>query len=224
VNSTSERQLEEFVSAAHRVAQQGLVRCGSGNLSWRIDDECMLITATRAWLGDMSQDQVAICRIQDGASLNGKVPSVEVGFHRAILCERQDVNVVLHFQSPYATALACLKTLQSHALFVTPEMPYYVGPVAVVPYLAPGSYDLAKAVTSAMREHDLVVLRNHGQVTVGRDFQETLERAIYFEFASAICLRAGENVGFLGEEDVNSLYQARQESLQQPRAAWQSRR
>lgn len=218
MNSSSEKYLEEFVSAAHRVAQQGLVLCGSGNLSWRIDDECMLITATHAWLGDMSKDQVAICRIQDGASLNGKVPSIEVGFHRAILCERQDVNVVLHFQSPYATALACRKTQQSDSLFVTPEIPYYIGPVAVVPYMAPGSHDLARAVTSAMREHDLVVLRNHGQVTVGRDFQEALQRAVYFEFASAICLRAGDNVGFLGEEDVNSLYRARQESLRQSRA------
>lgn len=218
MNNTSEKHLEEFVSAAHRAAQQGLVLCGSGNLSWRIDDECMLITATRTWLGDMSKDQVAICRIQDGASLNGKVPSIEIGFHRAILDERQDVNVVLHFQSPYATALACRKTQQSDSFFVIPEIPYYIGPVAVVPYMAPGSYDLARAVTSAMREHDLAVLRNHGQVTVGRDFQETFQRAIYFEFASAIYLRAGDNVEFLGEKDINSLYRARQESLQPSRA------
>jgi len=219
VNTISEQHLEEFVSAAHRAAQQGLVLCGSGNLSWRIDDECMLITATGAWLGDMTKDQVAICRIQDGSSLNGKVPSIEVGFHRAILCERQDVNVVLHFQSPYGTALACRKTLQSDGLFVIPEIPYYIGPVAVVPYMAPGSCDLARAVTSAMREHNnLAVLRNHGQVTVGTDFQEAFQRAVYFEFASAICLRTGDNVAFLGEEDINSLYRARQESMRQSRA------
>jgi len=217
VNGISETLLEEFVSAAHSAAQQGLVICGSGNLSWRIDDECMLITATRAWLGEMSKDQVAICRIRDGTSLNGKVPSIEIGFHRAILCERHDVNVVLHFQSPYATALACRKTQQSDGLFVIPEIPYYVGPVAVVPYMSPGSYDLAMAVTSAMREHDLAILRNHGQVTVGRDFREVLQRAVYFEFASSICLRAGDNVAFLGEEDVSSLYRARQESMRQSR-------
>lgn len=220
MNSISKKHLEEFVSAAHRAARDGLVLCGSGNLSWRIDDERMLITATRAWLGTMTKDQVAICRIKDGASLNGKAPSIEVGFHRAILGERQDVNVVLHFQSPYATALACRKTQpgEGHSLFFVPEIPYYIGPVAVVPYMAPGSPDLARAVTSAMRAHDLVVLRNHGQVTVGRDFQETLQRAVYFEFAAAIFLRAGDNVGLLGEKDVNALYRARQESLRQSRA------
>lgn len=218
MNSISEKHLEEFVSSAHRVAQQGLVLCGSGNLSWRIDGECMLITVTQAWLGEMSKDQVAICRIRDGACLNGKAPSVEIGFHRAILCERPDINVVLHFQSPCATALACRKTQRSDAFFVTPEGPYYIGPVAVVPYMAPGSGDLARAVTAAMRGHNLAVLRNHGQVTVGKDFQEAFQRAVYFEFAAAICLRLGDSVEFLGEEDVNALYQARQKTLRQSRA------
>ncbi|MFH1287613.1 MAG: class II aldolase/adducin family protein [bacterium] len=197
-HNISKKHLEEFVSAAHRVAQQGLVVCGSGNLSWRIDDECMLITAASAWLGEMSKNDAAICRIQDGASLNGKVPSIEIGFHRAILRERQDVNVVLHFQSPYATAMACRKTQQSNNCFVIPEIPYYVGPVAVVPYMPPGSHDLAVAVTSAVRGHNLAILRNHGQVAVGKDFREAFQRAVYFEFASAVCLRAGDNVEFIG--------------------------
>lgn len=198
MNNISEKHLREFVSAAHRVAKEGLVLCGSGNLSWRIDDECMLITAAGAWLGEMSRNDVAICRIQDGASLNRKVPSIEIDFHSAILHERKDVNVVLHFQSQYATTIACRKTQQSNSFFVIPEIPYYVGPVAVVPYMPPGSSDLAVAVTSAMREHNLAVLRNHGQVTVGKDFREAFQRAVYFEFASAIYLLAGGDVEFLG--------------------------
>lgn len=198
MNNISEKHLREFVSTARRVAQQGLVVCGSGNLSWRIDDKSMLITAAGAWLGEMSRNDVAICRIRDGASLNRKVPSIEVGFHSAILRERHDVNVVLHFQSQYATTIACRKTQQSNSFFVIPEIPYYVGPVAVVPYMPPGSSELAMAVASAMREHNLVLLRNHGQVTVGKDFREAFQRAVYFEFASAICLRAGDDVEFSG--------------------------
>ena len=94
----SEKYLEEFVSACHRVASHGLVRSSSGNLSCRVNEECMLITATRSWMGELTRDQVAVCRISDGAVLNEKKPSAENGFHFGILHERSDVNVVLHFQ------------------------------------------------------------------------------------------------------------------------------
>jgi L-fuculose-phosphate aldolase len=94
----SEKYVQDFISAAHQVAQHGLVLCGSGNLSWRVDSERMLITTSGAWMAEVSGDHIALCRIEDGTSLNGKKPSIEIGFHRAILCERQDINVVLHFQ------------------------------------------------------------------------------------------------------------------------------
>jgi len=103
----SEKHLEEFVTACYRVASYGLVRSSSGNLSCRVSEEHLLITATRSWMGELTRDQIAICRISDGAVLNEKKPSAENGFHFGILHERSDVNVVLHFQSPCATAVAC---------------------------------------------------------------------------------------------------------------------
>ena len=215
-SNISEECLEKFVSAARRVASHGLVLCGSGNLSWRIDDQTMLISTTCSWLAELTREQVAVCRIRDGACLNSKIPSIELGFHRAILCERRDVNVVLHFQSPYATILACRKDQTYDCLYVIPEIPCYIGPVAVVPYLEPGSDCLAAAVASALRDHDLANLRNHGQVTVGGDFHEAFQRAAYFEFASAICVRGGESVECLGKEAVESLHRVRQGSRKPP--------
>lgn len=35
----------------------------------------------------------------------------------------------------------------------------------------------------AMKDHDAVLLSNHGQVVCGRDFDEVLERALFFEMA-----------------------------------------
>ena len=203
--------LEDFVAAAHRVAEYGLVICGSGNLSWRVDDDLILITSTKSWMVNISTDEVAVCRIADGTILNGKKPSKEIGFHTAILQERRDVNVVLHFQSPYATTHAC-QNAQVENFFVIPEIPYYVGPVAVVPYLPPGSPELAEAVSAAIREHDLATLRNHGQVTVGSDFDDVIEKAMYFELACKIILKAGGDVQLLSREAVAELYRARKAS------------
>jgi ribulose-5-phosphate 4-epimerase/fuculose-1-phosphate aldolase len=207
MRTVPEKQWREFMRAAHAAGHHGLVLASSGNLSWRIDDERMLITATSCWKSDLTRAQIAVCRLSDGASLNGVKPSVETGFHRGILCARRDANVVLHFQSPYATTLACSRQLNLGRFFIVPEIPFYIGPVAAVPYRDPGSAALAKLVVHAMRDHNLVILRNHGQVTLGRDFHETLQRAIFFELACGIILRAGAQLRPLSRAAVTSLFQ-----------------
>lgn len=200
----SEKHLEQFVTACHRVASHGLVRSSSGNLSWRVSEECMLITATRSWMGELTREQVAVCRISDGAVLNDKKPSAENGFHFGILREHPDVNVVLHFQSPCATAIAC-SSKDYKNFSVIPEIPYYLGHVAVVPYLNPGSNKLAREVVSAMKEHDLAILKNHGQVTVGKNFDEVIQKASFFELACEIILHAGDQVQFLCQDAIDYL-------------------
>jgi ribulose-5-phosphate 4-epimerase/fuculose-1-phosphate aldolase len=211
MEKVSDKHLEEFIAVAHRVAEYGLVLCASGNLSWRVDHELMLITETNSWMENISKDQVALCRIEDGAPLNGKKPSKEIGFHAGILRGRADVNVVLHFQSPCATTVACIEP-EVENFFVIPEIPYYIGPVAVVPYLVPGSRELAQAVTSAIKEHDLAILRNHGQVAVGESLDEAIEKAAYFELACKIILGAGGRIQPLSSQAVAHLRQARQAS------------
>ena len=200
----SEKYLDEFVTACHRVASHGLVRSSSGNLSWRVSEEHMLITATRSWMGELSREQIAICRISDGAVLNGKKPSAENGFHFGILREHHDVNVVLHFQSPFATAVACSKS-DTKDFFVIPEIPYYLGQVAIVPYLNPGSNELAREVISAMKEHDLAILKNHGQITVGKNFDEVIQKATFFELACEVILHAGNQIQFLSQSAIDYL-------------------
>ena len=186
-------KLTAFVAGAHRVAAHGLVRCSSGNLSCRLDEELMLIKSSRSWMADLTTEQIALCRLDNGATLNGVTPSVEHGFHSGILRERRDVNVVLHFQTPAATAIAC-RAADEVNFFVLPEIPYYIGPVGFVPYLAPGSRELAEAVVTAMRTHDMVMLRNHGQVTVGRDWNDAIQKAVLFELACDVMLRAGDRL------------------------------
>lgn len=201
--------LDTFIAAARSVAAHNLVLCGSGNLSWRIDDGHMLVTVTNSWMRRMCADQVTVCRIADGASIDGKKPSKEIGFHAAILRERPDVNVVLHFQSPYATTVACMEP-HIEDFFVIPEIAYYIGPVSVVPYHLPGSRELAEATTAAMREHNLAILQNHGQVTVGKDFDEVIGNAAYFELACKIIVDGGDNIRHLSEEAAAELRRLRQ--------------
>ncbi|MGE5610316.1 MAG: class II aldolase/adducin family protein [Bacillota bacterium] len=198
-------KLDEFAAASRQVAHYGLTRCSSGNLSYRLDDQRLLIKASRAWMADLTPDDISLCRIADGATLNGKKPSVEIGFHAGVLRHRPDVNVVLHYQSPAATTLGCCRDLANIDFSVIAEIPYYVGPIGLVPYILPGSPALAEAVTQVMKDHDLAILANHGQVTVGKTFADAIQKAAFFELACEVLLRAGPRIQPLSPSSIAEL-------------------
>ena len=111
------------------------------------------------------------------------------------------MTVILHFQSPFATAITC--SGKDYKIFnVIPEIPYYIGAVAVIPYLNPGSNELAHEVISAMKCHDLAILKNHGHVTVWKNFEDVIQKVSFFELACEIILLAGEHIQFLSEDAI----------------------
>lgn len=203
------KTVEAFVAACHEADARGLLRCSSGNLSWRVGGGRMLVTRTRSWLGRLTAADVAVCAIADGASLNGVKPTVEVRLHAGILRARPDVDVVFHYQSPFATALACSKRTSTD-FNVIPEIPFYIGPVGWVPYLPPGSPELADAVVAEMAAHDLAVMANHGQVTVAQDFDHAVQNAEFFELACQILLARDRAVKPLSAKSVRALREAAQ--------------
>lgn len=197
-------QVEQFIAQAHRVGNADLTICSSGNLSWRIGEQ-VLISGTGSWVPTLQKDKVAICDVATGASINGVKPSMESGFHLGVLRNRPEVNVVLHFQSTYATAVSCMKQRPEN-FNVTAEIPCHVGAeIPVVPYLRPGSPELAKAVADALIDHNSVLLTNHGQVVCGKDFDQAFERAMFFEMACRIIIQSGGNYTVLTPEEINDL-------------------
>jgi len=208
MKAISNRLLDEFAGMCRQVAAHGLVRCSSGNLSWRIGADRMLIKSSRSWLGEMARDAVAVCRISDGKPLTDIKPSVEIGLHAAILRRRREMNVVLHFQTPYATAMACSRR-KAINYDVIPEIPFYLGPIAEAPCLPPGSQALAEAVALAAQAHDLVQLRNHGQVTVGKNFRQAIQNAAFFELACEILCHAGKEGRAMPAKAAQNLRAAR---------------
>ncbi len=103
-------QIEEFVRQARRVGAAGLTICSSGNLSWRLENDEVLLSGTGSWVPELTADRVSVCRLSTGEVLNGVRPSMESVFHMGVMRRREDVNVVLHFQSPYATAVLTIST------------------------------------------------------------------------------------------------------------------
>ena len=203
MEQSTKEKITSFVEACHKIAAYGLLRCSSGNMSYRLDGELVALSASGAWFAELGADEVAVCRLEDGRCVNGKTATIEKALHLGILRNRVDVNVVLHFQSPFATAIACGRK-RDHNFAVILEVPYYIGKVAVVEYLPPGSIELAEAVVSAMKTHDMAILRNHGLVTVGKDFKDVISKASFFELACQILL-SQDKPEFLSQKTIDAL-------------------
>lgn len=196
--------IEKYLQQAHRVGDAALTICSSGNLSWRIGDEA-LVSGTGSWVPSLQKEKVSICKIATGEVLNGVKPSMESGFHLGILRNRPDVDVVLHFQSPYATAVACMEETPKN-FNVTAEIPCHVGSVIpVIPYYRPGSPELAKAVIEALTNHNSALLLKHGQVVCGKTFDEVFERAMFFEMACRIIVQTQGRYTVLTPEEIDDL-------------------
>lgn len=198
---------EEFVRQAHRVGDAGLTICSSGNLSWRLGEE-MLVSGTGSWVPSLTTAKVSRLRIADGEVLNGVKPSMESVFHRGVMINRPDVNVVLHFQSPYATLLACSKERLA-SIAVTAEVPLHVGRVIPeIPFMTPGSPELAEAVIEALKQRNAIQLLKHGQVVCGSSFDDVFQRAMFMEMAARItyqAIAAGKEPDVLTEEEIDAL-------------------
>lgn len=199
-------QIDEFVRQAHRVGEAGLTICSSGNISWRVDGgDVALVSGTGSWVPNLRVNQVSQVKVSTGEVLNGVRPSMESGFHMGVMRERPDVNVVLHFQSPYATAVACMKDRPTD-FNVTAEIPIHVGQeIPAIPYFRPGSPELAAHVIEAMKDHNSIFLLKHGQVVCGKDFDEAFERAMFFEMACRIVINTNKQFTVFTKEEIDDL-------------------
>jgi ribulose-5-phosphate 4-epimerase/fuculose-1-phosphate aldolase len=185
--STASPWTENFVATARRAAEIGLLRSTCGNLSVRVGKDSFAVSCSGSYLGQLTPADVTTVDLHDTTRFQGKKPSSETGFHQQIYLNRPEINAVLHFQSLAATTMACARDWDFD-LNVIPEVPVYVRAVAFVPYLLPGSSELADAVGHAVKGSDarVVVLRNHGQIALAESTESVLRAAEFFEFAAAI--------------------------------------
>jgi ribulose-5-phosphate 4-epimerase/fuculose-1-phosphate aldolase len=194
LSGAESRLVDALLEAAHEASREGLLVSTSGNISARLDERRLAISAARARLGQLRRDEIVVASIDDPAaglpSLESALPrpSRETALHRAIYRTSAAASV-LHFQSLAATALACRPGALPE-LSVIPEIPVHVRKIGDVPYLPPGSEELARAVGEVCRDPEvrLVQLRSHGQVSIGETPHQAVERAAFFELACRIVL------------------------------------
>lgn len=160
---------EVMVDICHKMWQKGWVAANDGNLTVKVGEGKYLATQTGVSKCFITPDKIGL--IDDDFNIldavEGWRPSSEVKMHLRCYHERPDVGAVLHAHPPVATGFAVANiALDEYSMI---ETVIGLGSIPVTPYGTPSTYEVPDAITPYLKEHDAMLLQNHGALTVGPD-------------------------------------------------------
>lgn len=200
------RQLARFSKWMYRL---GFAPGTSGNLSARLDGERILATPTGCSKYLLRPSDMVIVDI-DGRLLSGaRNVTSEIGMHLAVYQARPDVQAVVHAHPPIATAFASCGMALDMPLCA--ELIMTLGKIPLAAYATTGTDEVGASLEPYLRDHDAILLANHGLVTYGKDLLDAFMKLETTEHFAQVCLAAHElgRPRPLEEEAIRKLQVAR---------------
>ena len=173
----TERDLRLAIIEAGRICyNSGLMHANIGNISMRLGNDRVVITPSKLCKGRLDPEDLLIIDL-DGAiikadSLRKRKFSSEAPLHLEVYRQRADIRAVIHAHPANATALTVADI--PFPVDVLPEVFEDLGPVPTTPFALPNSAADAVVISAYVKEHNAILLRNHGAVTFGSDLEEAL--------------------------------------------------
>jgi L-fuculose-phosphate aldolase len=182
---------QQLITTGHYLMSNHLAWGTSGNISARLDENRMVITASGTFMADLGMEDFVECRIDTGEKEGARKASKETPMHLGIYRERKDVNAILHSSPFYTTLFACSNEPILSELFI--ETMYYLENIAYVDYYHPGSQELADEVSEKAPEANIIMMRNHGVVVFDDRLSEARMRLETLEMTCRMILKAKES-------------------------------
>lgn len=200
-----EPDIAELVRVARSLFNRGYSFGTAGNVSVRAGD-LVYATPTGSSFETVRAEEIAVGTM-DGTVTGNIKPTKELPFHLAAYRARPDARAVVHLHSTYATAVACLRNLDTQNA-LPPLTAYFamrVPVLPVVPYLPPADEGLAVEVERLARDTPAMLMRNHGSIAIGRTLAEASALAEEIEETSRLYLLLGDRGQPLTPEQVTEL-------------------
>lgn len=199
-----ENEKQQVLDVALKLDRYGLIALSGGNVSWRIDNEHILVTPSGMIYDEMVADDILVVD-SGGAILEGtRKASVDTEALLYVFKKMPRVGAIIHTHQPYATGLG----------LVMDEIPCNLstlanateGPVAVASYGDPGSLSMGEKAVEFIGDRLAVVLKNHGVLAVGRDLRQALFSCVYLEEAAktiTVALSTGRDMATMTQAQID---------------------
>ncbi len=189
--NTSESDLRFAIIACGEICySRHLLTSSDGNISVRLGGERVLITAAGICKGRMDSDDLLVMDLTGEVidSAKNRKPSSETPMHLEVYKQRSDIFAVIHSHPIFATALT-VSGLEFPA-DILPEVMRTLKNVPITSYASPSSHEDAEVIRPWIRNHDAIVLRQHGSLTVGKNLDEALIHLERIEHVAEVFWRA----------------------------------
>ena len=172
---------KEVARFMRRLYNHGLTTTSGGNISLRISDNMIAITPSATDKGRMKWEEVGIMTMNGKNLTPDLMPSIEAKMHLSIY-RRREVKAIVHAHPTFATTFTAMKSRINTSL--TAEACAILGEPLFVPYALMSSAKLAGIVAKSIEKSDILLLENHGILTVGADLLQAFDRIEVLENAA----------------------------------------
>ncbi len=189
--SITESDLRLAILECGRIAyERHLMTSNDGNISARMENGHVLITPSGISKGRLNPDDMLVVDL-DGNILSSRPdrkPSSETPMHLEVYRHRGDVRAVMHAHPIFATTLMVAGL--EFPVDVLPEVLLTLGDVPITDYATPSSHEDAEVIRPFIKDHNAMLLRQHGSLTYGKNLEEALIHLERIEHVSEIYWRA----------------------------------
>jgi len=182
-----------------------LITATGGNVSVRVPgEEAMWITPSAMFKGNLDPE-IMVKMGMDGKKIgDGGSPSSESIVHIAMYRARPRAKAVIHCHAAKATILA---NTDLPFLPISTEAAF-IGEIPRLPFIMPGTTELADAVGAAAQDCHAVLLKNHGLLVAGMSLRKAADMAEVIERTAEIilgCYAVGKEPPVLPDDVVAQL-------------------
>jgi L-fuculose-phosphate aldolase len=188
-----------MIQVLNKGLSQGLISCSSGTISFKLDNNSLLMTPTGIDRNDLNVHDLLLIRLDDAFNIHlvhgfqdrpDTLPSRALKAHISIYKRHANINAILSAHPLHVAAFCCLNYgIDSRFL----PAPYsFVSRVPIYPFeLLLDPERVAKEFTeNETGEIESILIANEGCITVGRGLEDALGKLQALESVCAIAMDA----------------------------------
>ncbi len=197
---------KEICAVGRKLWLRQFVDGNGGNISYRIGPNEVICTPTLVSKYDLTPEDLCLVDLEGRQIAGVKPRTSEIFLHLEIYKSVPEAKSVVHCHPPHATAYAITGKVPPN--MIIPEFEVFVGKVAISPYKTPGTAEFAQTVIPYVRDHNTVLLANHGivcwadTVTHAEWYAEVLET---YCWTLLLASQLGTPISYISDKQTSDL-------------------